>query len=72
MVVISGVEGGEVAVDCFPVSGGLVGVVSGELVTSDFGLSVEGLKNLGHGSADGGGELRKAGPAYGRWVGSPL
>ena len=71
-VLVSGVDGGEVAFDCFAVSGALVGVLSGELVTSDFRSSLEGLKNLGHGSADGGGELKKAGPAYGRWVGSPL
>ena len=72
VVVVSCVEGVEVALDCFPVSGGVVGVMSGEPVTPDFGLSVEVLNHLGHGSADGGGELRKAGPAYGRWVESPL
>ena len=72
-VVVSGVEGGEVALDCFSISGVLGwGVVFGESVTSDLGLSVEGLNNLGHGSADGGGELRKAGPAYGWWVGRSL
>ena len=69
---IWGVEGEEIAFDCFSVSGELVGVVYGELVTSDLGLSVEGLKNLGNGSADGGGELRKAGPAYGWWLGRSL
>ncbi len=72
MVVISCAERKEIESDCFPMSGGLVGVVCGESVIWDFGLSVEDLKNLGHGSADGGGDLRKAGPAYGRWLGSSL
>ena len=71
-VVVSGVEGGEVALDGFSVSGELGGVVCGESVIPDFASSLEDLKNLGIGSADAGGELRKAGPAYGRWVGSPL
>lgn len=59
------------ALDCLPVSAGLVGVACGEPVVRDFDLSVEDLMNLGHGSADGGGDLRKAeaGPAYGRGVG---
>lgn len=67
-------EWGEIALDCFPVSSGLVGVMCGEPAIRDFDSSVEGLMNLGHGSADGGGDLRKAeaGPAYGRWVGCSL
>lgn len=59
---------------CFAISGELAAVVYGESMVRDSDLGVEDLKNLGHGSADAGGDLRKAeaGPAYGRSVGCAL
>ena len=74
VVVISCAEWGEMGSDCLPTSSGLAGVVYGESMIGDFNSGVEDLMNLGHGSADAGGDLRKAeaGPAYGRWVGCAL
>lgn len=74
MGVISCAEWVEIVAECFLISDGLAGVVYGECMVGDFELGVEDLMNLGHGSADAGGDLRKAeaGPAYGRWVGCAL
>ena len=68
VVVISCAEWGEIPAVSLPILSGLAGMVYGESsMVCDFDLGVEHLKDLGHGSADAGGELRKAeaGPAYG-------